>query len=207
MAIRILAILLALSLALAAQRPTTRPKASDYPAHYRLSSMEIGAEFLPDGMPGGKSEFAGREYLVVEVAVFPILRTGVQVSKSQFTLHVNGSSVALRALSPGTATVAAVQPESSPHGGSVALGGPPLKSSSSSESRDSQSKMPRSPISLDPSETSGHQPGSAAGLEGTVTRPAAGYLLFRFDGDARSIRSLDLEYDGGGTRKARLRLL
>ncbi len=202
MAIRFLAIPLALCLNLAAQHPTTRAKASDYPAHFRLPTLEIGAEFLPSGIPGSQGAFSGKEYLVVEVGVFPLTKS-VTIAKSQFTLHVDGSSVALRALSPGSASVAEVQPGTLSQGGSVVLGGPPLKSSS--ESRDSQSHVPRSPIPLEPAESAGHR--TSAGLEGTITRPASGYVLFRFDGNARAIHSVELVYDGGGTRKARLRLL
>jgi hypothetical protein len=197
-AIRIAAILLALCFGLAGQRPATRAKASDYPAHFKLSNMEIGAEFLPHGIPGSSGAFSGKEYLVVEVAIFPLTKAGIAISRSQFTLRVDDSKTALRALSPGTAVA---QAGGLSHG-SVELGGPPLASHFPGDERE-QDKMPRGPIPLEP----GQQQSTSADLEGTHTKPVSAYLLFHLSGDSKSIRSLELEYDGGGARKAKLRLL
>ncbi len=192
--------MLALCFELAAQRPRIRSNALDYPAHAKTSSVEIGAEFLPGGMPGGKGGF-GSDYLVIEVGVFPATRNGLSISKSQFTLHVDGSKTALTAISPGSASVAGI--DSGSKDGSIVLGGPPLKSHSPEESRDNSS-MPRRPIALESEQS---RETSSAGLpDGTLSKPAAVYLLFRFAGNPKSIRTLDLDYDNGST-KVRLRLL
>ena len=196
-AIRAVIIVLAVCLDLAAQRPRTRSKAADYPAHSKLSNVEIGAEFLPGGIPGGKGGF-GSDYLVVEIGIYPAGKK-VSVSKSQFTLHVDGSKTALTALSAGTASVAGVN--SGSKDGSIVLGGPPLQSHFPQESRES-STMPRRPIALESNQAGGN---SGAGFpEGALSKPVAAYLLFHFDGNRRAIRSLELDYDNG---KLKLRLL
>jgi hypothetical protein len=197
-AIRAALLALVLCFALAAQRPRTRSKAGDYPAHSKLANVEIGAEFLPGGIPGGKGGL-GSDYLVVEVGVFPAGKS-VSISKSQFTLRVDGSKSALTALSPGSASVAGVQ--SGSKDGSIVLGGPPLKSRFPEDNRDS-SGMPRRPIALE-SEPSGGSESGAGFPEGSLSKPTAAYLLFHFDGNAKSIRSLELDYDNG---KLKLRLL
>ena len=65
--------------------------------------------------------------------------------------------------------------------------------------------MPRRPISLDPQPPA--RTGKSALPEGVTEKPVSGYLFFRFDGNPKAIRSLDLVYDGGGRLKTRIPIL
>lgn len=212
---RVVSILLLVSLELPAQQSAQRSKASDYARHYRLPAAEIGAEYLPRGVPGGKAASAGKGYLVA-VGVFPSTKAGITISRSQFSLHVDGEKAVLRAQPPGTSPALKessvdARPNSSAQSGSVQLGGPPITGRSASNNTDSQLQMPRSPIPLDSNQNSeaGRSDQSKSPLaEGPTTKPVQGYLLFRFDGDPKSIRSLELVYDTGGNGpKARIKLI
>ena len=69
---RIVLLVSAFVLALPAQIGT-RPKASEqeYPAHSKLEGLGIGAEYLVHSFSSGNEMFIAKEYLVVEVALFP----------------------------------------------------------------------------------------------------------------------------------------
>lgn len=91
MAYRALFLLPALAGALAAQYGTT-PKASaaEYPAHVRLEKLEIGAEYLVHSFSRGRQMYIAKDYLVVEVALFPAKGETIPVIAGHFSLRVNG---------------------------------------------------------------------------------------------------------------------
>ena len=83
-----------------------RSKASDYPAHIALTGMEIGAEYLVHSIPSERGDYFAKEYLVVEVAIFPATQDGLKIdslkiSSGHFTLRINKKSN-LTAQSAGT---------------------------------------------------------------------------------------------------------
>jgi len=152
---------------------------------------------------------AGKDFLVVDVGIFPETRGGVSVSKSQFTLSVDGKTM-LAARSPvadSSNGPAVALHDSSSHGGSVELGGPPITGHPGGKELES---MPRRPISLDPQPDAGQsaaRAGKVALPEGPTNKPVSGYLFFRFEGNPKAIRSLHLVYDGGGRAKTRIPIL
>ncbi len=183
------------------------PKTTDFLAHGKLPGIEIGARYLPNGLPSDAAVRAGKDFLVVDVGIFPETRGGISVSKSQFTLSVDGKTM-LAARSPvanssnGPAVAAR-----EPHDGSVELGGPPITGHPGGKELES---MPRRPISLDPQPDAGQstaRAGKVALPEGPTNKPVSGYLFFRFEGNPKAIRSLDLVYDGGGRAKTRIPIL
>jgi hypothetical protein len=199
------------SLSLAAQ---PLPKTADFPAHGKLPGIEIGARYLAHGLPSDAAVRASKDFLVVDVGIFPETRSGVSVSKSQFTLSVDGKTM-LAARSPvasSSSSAAVAARDSSSHdsssgGGSVELGGPPITGHPGGKELES---LPRRPISLDPQSDASQSParaGKAALPEGLANKPVSGYLFFRFDGNPQAIRSLDLIYDGGGRAKTRIPIL
>ena len=84
----------------------TAPKASeqDYPARAKLEKLSIGAEYLIHSFSSGRQMFIARDYLVVEVALFPAKGENMAVSTGQFSLRVNGRK---QAISPQTAEIVA----------------------------------------------------------------------------------------------------
>jgi len=168
--------------------------------------VELGAKYLAHGMPPGADIQVAKDFVVVDVGLVPETKAGIAVSKSQFTLSINGKTL-VTAQSPGSGSAAgsiAASRDASSRTGSVELGGPPIQDHRSSN-RELES-MPRRPISLESPEASG--PSRKGALpEGLTTKPVSGYLFFRFDGDVKAIRSLELLYDSGSGSKARIRIL
>jgi hypothetical protein len=214
---------LALLPALLAQ-DATRSKVSDYPVHAKLSTMEIGVEYLLNSIPLDKGMYLAKDHLVLEVAIFPSTPAGVNVSTSQFTLRVNNKTI-LYPDSPGAVASSLKYPdwqtrptmtaEAGAGNGSVVLGAPPPVARFPGDRRaDKPLPLPRAPEPPNPTgqpkaveqpiET---QMAIAALPEGPTEMPVKGLLFFAFGGKTKSIRSLDLIYEGGeGSPKATIPL-
>jgi hypothetical protein len=189
-------------------------KVSDYPAHVKLPSMEIGAEYLLNSIPLAKGMYIAKDHLVLEVAIFPSTEAGVNVSSSQFTLRVNNKTI-LYPDSPGAVASSLKYPdwqtrptmtaEAGVGDGTVVLGAPPPVARFPGDRRaDRPPSVPRVPAPPDPTgapkavdqpiET---QIAIAALPQGQLQEPVKGFLFFPFSGKTKSIRSLALIYDGG----------
>jgi hypothetical protein len=203
---------LALSHALLAQ-DTPRSKISDYPVHAKLSTMDIGVEYLLNSIALDKGMYIARDHLVLEVAIFPSRQSGVNVSTSQFTLRVNNKTI-LYTDSPGAVASSLKYPDWQTHpnataeagvgNGSVILGAPPPVARFPGDRR---ADRPPSVPKVEQQDPSGEpkatgqpietQIAIAALPEGQSQKPVKGLLFFPFSGKTKSIRSLDLIYDGG----------
>jgi hypothetical protein len=222
---RLFPLALAIGLVLPAQDSPPRSKASDYPAHVQLPRFELGAEYLVHNIPAEKGEYWAKEYLVVELAVFPSTREGVRISANQFVLRINGKKTVLLSDSPGTVAAALKYPdwEARPNltasagigDAGVVLGAPPATARFPGDNRGVATR----PIPKDPGDQDTYglrqdtgppieQAIAVAALpEGQVDRPVKGCLFFRFSGKIKSIRSLDLIYDPGDGAKAAIPLV
>lgn len=185
-----------------------RSKATDYPAHIALTGMDIGAEYLVHSIPGDKGGYFAKEYLVVEVAIFPTTKTGLKISSGQFTLRINKKST-LSAQSAGMVAAALKyadweqRPRMTAAAGPLIYGAPqggrfpgdpttprplpnPVPSQTGSGNVDKQTDLPiEEAISR------------AALPEGVITEHVKGCLFFRFEGKLKSVKSLELIYDAG----------
>ncbi len=189
-----------------------RSKISDYPVHAKLPAMEIGVEYLLNSIALDKGMYIARDHLVLEVAIFPSTQAGVNVSSSQFTLRVNNKTI-LYTDSPGAVASSLKYPDWQTHpsataqagvgNGSVILGAPPVARFPGDHRADRTPSVPRveqpgpsgEPKAAErPIET---QIAIAALPEGPSQKPVKGLLFFPFSGKTKSIRSLDLIYDGG----------
>ena len=210
---RLVPLALALAPMLLAQDAAPRSKASDYPAHAQLPAFEIGAEYLVHSIPSEKGEYWAKDYLVVEVAVFPAARNNVTVSSGQFRLRVNGKKAVLLTESPGTVAAALKYPdwETRPNltasagigDAGVILGAPPAVGRFPGDNRGA----PPHPVPTNPSDQDGYSVTRdqgppiekaveyAALPEGRFNEPVKGCIFFRFSGKLKSIKTLDLVYD------------
>ena len=208
------AFVLALSYALFAQDAPPRSKASDYPAHAALPGMEIGAEYLVHSIPVKNRMYFSKEYLVVDVAVFPATKGGpVSISARRFTLKINGGKMVLDTDSPGTVAASLKYPDweqrraVTAQAGPVIFGAPPAVGRFPGDPRPTQGRLPpapRVPEQPDPSSEPkqsdlpiDQQIAQIALPEGSFNEYAKGCLFFRFTGKTKSIRSLELVYDTG----------
>ena len=210
---------LALAFLLQAQ-DATRSKASDYPAHVSLPTADLGVEYLVHSIPGERGGYFAKEYLVVEVAVFPSSQTGLKISSALFTLRINNKTV-LSAQSAGAVAAALKYPDweqrrnVTAQAGPVIIGAPPQVGrfpGDPTQQRPLPAPVPdqtnNSGIEQEQNRPIEEAIARAALPEGRIARPVKGCLFFRFEGKLKSIKSLELMYDAAsGAPPAKIPLL
>jgi len=194
---------------LAAQYGTT-PKASaqDYPARATLEKLSIGAEYLVHSFSRGRDMFIAKDYLVVEVALFPANGQTLLADSGHFSLRVNGHKQALAPQTPEivAATLKYPDPNSGVH--SVEQVGPVVFGQPRPAERfpgdpNARTNPPR-PVPDDNLGGLDKQPPIKAeelvvqaALPGGEHRgPTSGYLYFPYRGKVSHIRSLELIFAG-----------
>jgi hypothetical protein len=182
--------------------------------------MEIGAEYMVHSIPGERGGYFAKEYLVVEVAIFPAAKEALKISSGQFTLRINNKSTLI---SQSAGAVAAAlkypdweqRPQMTAQAGPLIYGAPQVGRFPGDPTQPRRLPTPRVPDQTDSGNVE-RQPNlpiedaiaRAALPEGLVREHVKGCLFFRFEGKLKSIKSLDLVYDPGATSpKATIRLL
>jgi hypothetical protein len=197
-----------------------RSKASDYPVHISLPTMEIGAEYLVHSIPGEKGDYFAKEYLVVEVAISPTRKESLRISSGRFMLRINNKS-AIIAQSAGVVAAALKYPDWEQRPQMTAQAGPLIYGAPQSGRFPGDPTQPRplpTPRGTDPADSINGQKEPNLPIEEAISRAALpegltaeyvkGCLFFRFEGKLKSIKSLDLIYDvGGDAPPAMIRLL
>jgi len=214
-----------LASALVAQDAPPRSKLADYPSHAQFVAFDVGAEYLVHNIPLEKGEYWARDYLVVEVAIFPHPEERVRVSSNHFALRINGKKQLSAPDSVGSVAASLrfsdweTHPSLTAGAGigdaSVSVGGPP----SVSRFPGDPTGMPPRPI---PENPNGRDPygvtpdqgrpldqaiAIAALPEGRFEKPVKGCLFFHFSGKLKSIQVLDLVYDSGDAPPASISLI
>ncbi len=223
MGARGVAVYLVAAVSVAAAGTDPKPKAAEYPAHAALPKLAIGAEYLVRSFSGHNQTFATQDHLVVEVAVYPAGEK-LAVSFGHFGLRINGKKEVLAPVSAGFVAASLKYPDWERRGrlegiagtgsGGIILGRPsPVERFPGDPStRDRLPPQPRAPEA----ENAGGRESQPVRPEdvlvecelpaGDVQQPVAGYLYFYFKGKTKSIRSLELMYQGpGGTATLKLR--
>lgn len=205
--------------------PKAGPEA--YHAHVKLPTLSIGAEYLVHSFSGQGRMYVTPDYLVIEAGVFPEKRSEFQVNTGNFSLRVNGKKTVLLPQTPGMVAASLKyrdwQDRSNIALGAgvgdagVMVGGPPLPSERfPGDRREGRTRLPAPPRAPDPDSPTGQsQPETApahevvvetALPEGAFHTPVAGYLYFAYKGKIKSIRSVELLYNGpAGAASLRLR--
>jgi hypothetical protein len=207
---RALALLPLLSSVMLGQHGTV-PRASerDYPAHRKLDKLSIGAEYLVHSFSGGADMFIAKDFLVVEVALFPAKGETIIANPVQFTLRINGRRTALEPEPPELVAASLKDPDLRSHPavqagvGPVIFGAPqpverfpgdptvrpPYPSPGSGQaSADQQAPVKAEDLVID-----------AALPAGEHHAPVSGYLYFAYRGNLKHIRSLDLQFAGSAS--------
>jgi hypothetical protein len=208
MAYRAALLLPALAGALAAQYGTT-PKASaqDYPVRARLEKLAIGTEYLVHSFSSGREMFIAKDYLVVEVALFPANGASLLVNAGHFSLRVNGRKQALSPQAPEFVAASLKYPDSDtgPRAaaalGPLVLGQPrPVERFPGDPNARTGPAPPRAPTD-NPSGQDQAPPVKADELvvqaalpEGEHHGPTSGFLYFPYRGKISRIRSLELVF-------------
>jgi hypothetical protein len=200
-----------------------REKASDYPEHAKLADREIGVEYLVHSVPVERGVLLASDYLVVEVAVFPLTLAGVTVSSSPFTLRINGKKTPVYPQSTGMVAASMKYPDYEntrprliAEAGPVIIGAPqPVARFPGDPSARRQPPVAQVPDAPDRGATEKESQPSieeqvkrAALADEHTTRPRRGVLFFPYQGKTKSIRSLELAYDPGeGAPPVKIHLL
>lgn len=208
-----------------AQPRAPKAKPEEYPVHASADKLGLAAEYMVSSVAGPNGMFVVPDHLVVEIAVYPALGQRPAISAGSFTLRWNGKKTAIMAQSPGFVAAAfkysdwTQRPQLTGDVGvgdtDIAINRPRPVERFPGDPRDRQTRLPRPPRAPDPEDRSGLDKSrakrpeevvvEAALPEGEVQGPVAGYLYFPFKGKTKSIRSLELLYDGpGGPVKLRL---
>ncbi|MGA2576292.1 MAG: hypothetical protein ABSH24_09745 [Bryobacteraceae bacterium] len=205
------ALLLAAFAGILAAQDGTVPKTSaqDYPVHAKLQKLSIGAEYMVHSFSRGREMYIAKDYLVVEVALYPATGESLRVSAGHFSLRVNGRKQALQPQAPEFVAASLKYPDSTTglHPvaalGPVVLGQPrPVERFPGDPNARTGPDPPRVPED-NPSGLEKEPPVKPEELlvetalpEGELRRPASGFLYFPYRGNVSRIRSLDLTFSG-----------
>lgn len=193
-----------------------KEKATDYPVHADVGTLSIGAEYLVHSIPAHSQTFFARDYLVVDVAVFPGRQEPVEIGNNTFTLRINGKKEVIFRDTPGFVAASLTYPDWEQHrqaevqagvgDAGVTIGRPPVIGRFPGDPTPRQSRLPPALKAPTPEESSGIEQDAPQSVDealaqvalpdGPVSKPVAGYLFFHYRGKAKSIKSVDLLYEG-----------
>jgi hypothetical protein len=193
------------------QGTTPKSKADEYEVHAATRAVDIGAEFMVHSVLAEEQSTVVKDYLVVEVALFPPRGVAANSDHGNFTLRLNGKAV-LQA-TPQMVALSMQHPDWNPRprveGGAgvgntdVILGRPVPQDPPYGNGPVRRAPVPRPPsdeerAGIDPPErlTASQLVVRTALPEGEFEGPVSGYLYFPFRGKTASIKSLELLYEG-----------
>jgi hypothetical protein len=196
-----------------AQGTNPKPTPAEYPTQANAGSVVVGAEFMVHSFSRGEQTFIVRDYLVVEVALFPPKGARVDVEPGKFSLRINGKRAALLPQTPSMVAASMSHPEWQQHpgaAGDIGMGGVGVglgypRQTTPFPGAPPESRLPRPPRAPDADNPGGleKEPVRPEELlvqtalpEGGHGGPVSGFLYFAYKGKTSSIRSLELLYEG-----------
>ena len=210
------------SLAFAQSGTEPKPKAEDYDVHAKSGEVAIGAELMIHSFSGQGQTYITKDFLVVEVAVYPPQIKNdknplekkygnVDVSPGAFTLRINGKKQALFPVTPATVATTLQNPEwqSGPRleagggmGNTGVILGRPVPQQVPGGQQPPQRRVPGAPPQDDQSGVTPEPRVTAPELvvqtglpEGHFRGPVSGFIYFPYRGRTTSIKTLDLLYE------------
>jgi hypothetical protein len=213
-AIRIAALIWAAAFACA---QGTKPKAepSDYPAHVALdNSVTLAAEYMVHSIPTPTGSLVAEDYLVVDVAFFGPAKTKLDLDAGQFALRINNQKVAFRPDSAGSVAASIKYTDYSQRPGLTGSAGAGAGNAGVVWGPSNTPRFPGDPSAGRPlpnpvpDQTDPNVPPmeaeapievriqGAALEEGARVLPKSGLIFFPHRGRTKSIKSLELIYEG-----------
>ena len=200
-----------------AQGTTPKAKPADYPVHAQIAGYTIAAEYLVHSVPVNGGVLDARDYLVLEIVIFPEADVTPSVSSGEFTLRINNRKAVLFAQTPGMVAASIKYPDwevrptleatAGVGNADVIMGRPPPTSRFPGDPRPDQSRLPRQPRVPDQNRPQGQEQAAREPVDVSIARlafpegaahgPVSGYLFFAFQGKTKSIRSLELLHNSG----------
>src|SRR5271165_5536763 len=87
-----------------------KPKAEDYEIHAQVRNLGIGAEYMVHSYSRGEQMYLAKDYLVVEVALYPPKGQAFTVQNGDFALRMNKKQP-VQAEAPATVVAEMQHPE------------------------------------------------------------------------------------------------
>jgi len=209
--VRLPLILCCASLALAQGGTDPKPKAEDYDVHGQSKYIALGAEFMIHSFSGQGQTYIAKDFLVVEVALYPPKGQSVDVNEGAFALRINGKKQVLVPVAPSMVASTLQHPEwqTGPRleaggglGNTGVILGRPAPTQVPGGQPPPQSRVPRVPSPDNPSGIEPERRVTAPELlvqtalpEGPHRGPVSGFLYFPYRGKTASIKSLELLYE------------
>jgi len=214
--VRLIAVLLVSCLGAADLKPP-RTEPEHFPVQATAGPLTIAAEYLVRGLPGDKQVFFVRDYLVVEVALFPAKGTEATVRNTAFSLRLNKEKIPLLPAAPQMVAASlkyddwTQRPTLEASAGvgdtGVIIGRPQRSERFPGDPTVAQGRLPRPPRVEDQTDRSGiervaeqpHEAAVALALpEEPFSGPVRGYLYFPYTGKTKSVKKAVLLFQGAG---------
>jgi hypothetical protein len=205
------AILLVLAAVALGQGTDPKPKAEDYDVHADTPKGALGAEYMVHSFSGQGVTYIAKDYLVVEVALYPPKGETIQVHAANFSLRINGRNTPLAPVAASVVAAALQHPDWQQQGPHVEAGGG-VGNTSVILGRPTPSRLPgeqppqRLPHPTGPGNHDGIDRQSPVKAEELVVQAAlpedpyrgsiSGYIYFPYKGKPSAIKSLDLLFEG-----------
>ncbi|MGD0871451.1 MAG: hypothetical protein ABSB88_18005 [Bryobacteraceae bacterium] len=189
-----------------------KPKPEDYEVHASTRAAAIGAEYMVHSFSRGDKAFLAKDYLVVEVAVFPPKGGTIEVHNADFTLRINGK----KAVMPEAVSMVAAslqhpeweQPrpngeiDASAGNAGVVIGGPPRNPNPFPGSNPPGSQLPPrveapkdNPSGVEKEQVKAEVVAVETALvEGPHHAAFSGFLYFVYRAKPSSVKTLELLY-------------
>jgi hypothetical protein len=196
-----------------AQGTTPKPTPAEYPVYANAGNLVVGAEFMVHSFSQGEQTFIARDYLVVEVALFPPKGEIAGVEPAKFSLRINGRKTVLMPQTPAMVAASLNHREWQERPGATAdigmggvgvgLGHP--RQATPFPGAPPEQRLPKPPRAPDADNPSGVVKEEVkpeelvvrtALPEGGHRGAVSGFLYFAYTGKTSSIKSLELLYEG-----------
>lgn len=179
---------------LSAQGTTPKPKPEDYEVHAQAKDAAVGAEFMVHSFSSGEQTFLAKDYLVVEVALYPPKGATLSIRNGDFSLRLNRKEAGLQPASPSDVVFSLNRSEWS-QPATMIPGGP------RSPDPVPGGQPPVGEPRYNPA-SSGNRPGKSdellletALVEGPHHAAFSGFLYFPYRGKMSSIKTLELLFE------------
>jgi len=214
------AMMIAVALAQLPPRAEPKPSPSDYPAHSSLNDATFAVEFMVRSISGSGATFSSQDYLVFDVVVYPRKATSLRVKHSQFQLRLNGAKMPLLATPPQFVAAALKYPDwerrpsmvaaAGRGDGMIVVGRQPEAGRFPGDRRAEKPLPPPRAPEAPHTQHRGEQPVAEEVAvreslpEGEFASPVRGYLYFLHKGKTKSLKRIELLYDGPAGKTALL---
>jgi hypothetical protein len=173
-----------------------RAAAADYQANAAAGTVTIAAEFLGHAVPTAQGTLSTETFVVVEAAIFGQPDEGIKLSLENFSLRINGKNDPLPSQPFGLVGKSLKDPDLEPPASASSKTKTNVNGGGGRGQIDSNAPPAPVHVPIEVQRSMQQRVQKAAFPEGDRTLPVAGLLFFQYSGKEKSIRSVELIYNG-----------